>query len=141
MFDINDYADPDLKKSLSELSPDRLAQAVANAGYGWSEKDGAASALEETKKTLLAKLTLEYMEFGVAAGSGARAGKPLTRAEAEVRAMADKRYIEFVTNMVKAREDSNRARVKYDTGKIYIEMLRSRQATLRAEMNFSGMQT
>jgi hypothetical protein len=141
MFDINDYADPELKKSLAELSPDRLAQAVANAGYNWSELDGAASALEETKKTLLAKLTLGYMEFGMAGGEGAKAGKPLTRAEAEVRAMADKRYVEFVTSMVKAREQAHRARVKYDTGKIYIEMLRSRQATLRAEMSFSGIQT
>lgn len=139
MFNIDDYSDGNLKKSLSELSPDKLAQSVANAGYKWSELDGAASALEETKKTLLAKLTMEYMEFGV--GGGAKIGKPLTRAEAEVRAMADKRYVDHVKSMVTAREDANRARVKYDTGKIYIEMLRSRQATLRAEMNFSGIQT
>lgn len=139
MFNIEDYSDENLKKSLSELSPDRLAQAVAKAGYSWSELDGAASSLEEAKKTLLAKLTLEYMDFGAREGTGA--GKPLTRAEAEVRALADKRYAEFVANMVKARQDSNRARVKYDTGKIYIEMIRSRQATLRAEMNLGGVQT
>ena len=41
---------------LSALNPDRLHARIVVLGETWAELDGAASLLEETRKTLLAKL-------------------------------------------------------------------------------------
>lgn len=113
--------------------PAKICAQAAQAGYAWAEADGAASLLEENKKSKLAQLILKYMHTGSTPGSDGSI-KQLSRIEAETRALADDDYIEYVNEMVAKREESNKLRVRYDMSKTLIDLERSREATLRAEM-------
>ena len=117
----------------------RIATLVARAGEEYFELDSVASALEENKKSYLAKLVLEYMDAGVA-GSKPGSTRSLPVSQAEYRAQGDPRFEEYVKNMVEHRRKANLARVKYDMGKIYIEMQRSSNANDRQEMYMTGRQ-
>lgn len=100
--------------------PARLAQAIVSRGELWSDANGAAELLEETKGTLLAKLLREHFEL------------PAWKAEAM--AKSDPRYEDHVRAMVDARRLSNLARVRYDGAKAMGEFMRSAESTRRAEM-------
>lgn len=118
------------------IDPEKITREVIDVGENWAGLDASASSLEETKKTLLAKLTLEYKE-GSRPGPLGEAPKKVSVAEAELKALTDPRYEAHLEQMVRAREEANRARVKYDLGKMKIELIRSLQATLRSEMNLT----
>ena len=102
------------------FNPDEILERLRIAGEEWCDLDAAANALEETKKTLLAELLLK-----------ADAG---TVAMREAQAAADPAYRLHVTNMVVARKEANRAKVRYDTAKIWAELIRTRESSRRAEM-------
>lgn len=102
------------------FNPDEIHERLRIAGEEWADKDAAASALEETKKTLLAQLSLK-----------SQAG---TVKQCELEALADPVYKLHVENMVAARQEANRARVRYETGKIWSELKRTAESTKRAEM-------
>lgn len=121
----------------SLIDPEKITKEVIEVGEEWAGLDAGASSLEETKKTLLAKLTLEYKEASRPGGIGEAPAKKMSVAEAELKALTDPRYEAHLEQMVKAREEANRARVKYDLGKMKIELIRSLQATLRSEMNLA----
>lgn len=91
------------------------------AGEEWSDKDAAANALEETKGSVLAELTNQ------AEGSSEAQKKSL--------ALADPAFKLHLTRMVDARKEANRAKVRYETGKIWAELVRTRESTKRAEMS------
>lgn len=112
---------------LADFNPETLTQEVVRLGEEWADKDAAASALEETRKTLLSQLIKDLMLPGAG-------GKPMSFSLAEVRALADRRYEAHVDMMVEARKEANKARVRYDMGKMKLELLRSLQATMRQEM-------
>ena len=103
------------------FNPDEILERLRIAGEEWCDLDAAANALEETKKTLLAEMLLK-------AESG-------TVAKREPQAHADPVYRLHITNMVLARKEANRARVRYDTGRIWAELKRTQESTKRAEMN------
>lgn len=125
---------------LENFDPEALARELQEAGEAWADADAAASILEETKKSLHAKLCLEYVAEGVPSGKPNVPAKPMSQAQAESKALADDRYQLHLKMMVDARRESNAKRVRYDTGKLKVEMLRSLQATIRQElhMNRSG---
>ena len=100
--------------------PGRLAQGIVSRGEIWADADGAASLLEETKGTLLAKLVKEHLH------------EPAWKAEAL--AKADMRFEEHIKAMVDARRVSNLAKVRYDGAKAMGEFIRSAESTRRAEM-------
>lgn len=121
---------------LKDFDPVKLTEGVTTIGEAWADQDAAASALEETKKTVLAQLQLEYTLEGVRT-AGSEKPKPMPATQAEMRALADPRYEQHLELMVAARKESNRARVRYDMGKMRLELYRSLQATMRQEMNMN----
>lgn len=114
--------------NLKDIDPNQLvADAIAD-GERWADLDAAASTLEETRKSMLSKLTLDFME-GVSFGAKAM---PIT--QSEIRALASTEYDTHLKSMVTARKAANRARVRYDMAKMRLELLRTAHATMRAEM-------
>jgi hypothetical protein len=103
------------------FDPDKAFDALVKAGEDWADKQAAAELLEETKKSVLAKLMLD------ADGT--------TQGQREMNALADPEFTEFVTGMVQARKAANKARVRYDSAKVLAELRRSQEATRRSEMN------
>lgn len=127
-MNVKDY--PHQAALLKDFDPNRLTQDVIAIGENWADADSAASSLEETKKTLLATLQLEYMLEGAG-------GKPMPVAQSEMRALADPRYEQHLELMVQARKESHRMRVRYDLGRMRLELFRSLQATMRQEMQLT----
>ena len=108
-------------KRLSELSPDKLHSRLIELGEDWADKQAGADLLEETRKSVLAQLTVEAD------------GKSI--AEREAKALASPEFELHVQAMVNARKNANKARVNYDGAKVWIEMMRSVESTERAKMN------
>ena len=104
---------------MSDFDPEAIYQKLSEAGEEWADKDAAANLLEETKKTLLAELMQGFQ------GS---------TAERERNALADAAYKLHLTNMVSARKEANRARVKYDAARVLAELRRSQESTRRMEV-------
>ncbi len=100
--------------------PARLAQSIVSRGELWADANHAADLLEETKSTLLAKLTKEHLD------------QPAWKAEALAR--ADMRFEEHIKAMVDARRVANMTKVRYDGAKAMGEFIRSAESTRRAEM-------
>lgn len=94
---------------------------LENAGADYADKEAAASLLEETKKTLLAQLK-----------TVSKAGSDAAR---ETEAMSSAGFLEHVQSMVEARRVANRAKVKYDSMKVWVELKRTEAANERAAMN------
>jgi hypothetical protein len=102
------------------MDSEKIHHALVRAGEEWADLDAAASLLEETKKSVMAKLINE------AEGSvNAR----------EYKALADPEYTKHVEGMVTARKQANKAKVRYDSAKILAELRRSEESTRRAEMS------
>lgn len=101
------------------MDSDQIHDRLVAAGEDWADKDAAASLLEETKKSVLAEL------MNKAEGS---------MAARESSALASTTYKLHVVDMVTARKESNRAKVKYDSAKAWCELVRTQEATRRAEM-------
>lgn len=102
------------------FDPDKAFDALLKAGEAWADAEAAAELLEETKKSVLAKLMNEC-------GHASIAGK-------EMNALADPEYKKHIEGMVQARRAANKARVRYDSAKILSELRRSQESTRRAEM-------
>jgi hypothetical protein len=126
---------------LKDFDPNKLTTEVIAIGEEWADNDAAASSLEETRKTILAQLQLEYTLEGIATGKGSEKPKPMPASQAEMRALADPRYEQHLELMVQARKEANRCRVRYDMGKMRLELFRSLQATMRQEMHMSRSTT
>jgi hypothetical protein len=105
---------------MTDFDPDRIRSRLAEVGEEWAELDAAANLLEETKKSVLAELMLS-------AEGGTSAAK-------EMQALAAPAYRLHLANMVAARKEANKAKVRYDTGKMWAELRRSQESTKRAEM-------
>ncbi len=107
----------------SHFDPEKIAIELAQRGEDWADTDSAYRALDETTKTVLAEVTLDYLETAKSV------------AESETRARASQKYREHLACLSAARREANRARVKLDTYKAYVELLRTQSANRRAEMN------
>ena len=104
---------------MSDFDPDRIYKQLTDAREDWSDKNAAAELLEETRKTVLAELANKE--------HGSQNAK-------EAAALANPVYKLHITNMVVARKEANRARVRYDAMKVLAELRRTEQSTRRAEM-------
>jgi len=102
------------------MDAERIYEQVVKAGEEWSDLDAAASLLEETKKSVLAKLMNECAAASIAAK--------------EMYALAEEEYKKHVAGMVQARKLANKAKVRYDSAKILAELRRSEESTRRAEL-------
>lgn len=103
-----------------DFDPEAIYRRLESAGDDWVDKNAAAEILEETKKTVLAE------QMGGYQGSNA---------ERERKALADAVYRLHLVNMVTARKEANRARVRYDSVRVLAEMRRTQESTRRAEAN------
>ena len=128
----------DLLNSLRDFDPTKLTNEVIATGESWADQDAAATSLEETKKVVLARLTLEYLAGGHTSGGVGEKPKSIPVSQAELRALDDPRYELHVNLMVDARKEAQRCRVRYDLGRMKLELMRSVQATLRNEMRMSS---
>lgn len=117
----------------AKFDPEVLTGQVLEAGEDWADKNGAANALEESRKSVLAKFFLEHAAGKTDSVDG-RPARPISSALAEQKALADERYRAHLDMMVDARRDADRARVRYEMGKMKLELMRSLQATLRQEL-------
>lgn len=100
--------------------PAKFAQSIVSRGELWADALAAADLLEETRGTLLAKLTKKHFDL------------PAWKAEAE--AKGDPDYEAHIKAMVDARRLANLARVRYDGAKAMGEFARSAESTRRAEL-------
>ena len=103
-----------------KLDAEQIYAKLIKAGEEWADAEAAADVLEQTKRSMLAKL----MNDCPLAAIGAK----------EMIALADEEYIEFVKGMVAARKTANKARVRYDSAKALSELRRSEESTRRAEL-------
>ena len=102
------------------INPNEIQEKLRLAGEEWAHADAKASLLEETKKTLKAKLMLK------ATGSSV--------AKCEIEAEASEEYETHIKGMVAAREEALIAKVCYDSLKTKAELMRTMESTRRAEM-------
>jgi hypothetical protein len=105
---------------MSEFDPDKIRERLAQVGEEWADKDAAANLLEETKNSLLAELM--------------NTANASSEAERKRIAQADPAFKLHLANMVSARKEANRARVRYETGKMWAELKRSQESTIREQM-------
>lgn len=103
-----------------KLDAEQIYDKLVKAGETWADAEAAADLLEQTKRSVLAKLMNECATPSIG-------GK-------EMIALADPSYIEFVTGMVAARKAANKAKVRYDSAKTLSELRRSEESTRRAEL-------
>ncbi len=106
---------------ISEFDASKIYSAIVEAGDSWSDKDAAATILEEVKKSVLAELFIS---------------QPMTLSATvrEWNALADPAYKLHLTNMVLARKEANKARVRFDGAKLLGELRRSEESSRRAAM-------
>lgn len=100
-----------------------IAQKIADQGKAWAEAEAAASLLENSRHSVRAQLAIEYLET---AGSAK---------QAEMHAEADSKYTDHLAAMVEARRKANIAKVNFESSKIWSELIRTFEASKRAEMN------
>ena len=105
-----------------DFDPDAIYREVTGAGEEWADKKAAFEALDDNTKSVLANITLGYMD-----------GKT-SKAEAEVRGLASKAYRDHLAEVKNARREWLLAQVKYDSLKMLADMRRSQESTRRAEM-------
>jgi len=102
------------------LDPNEIEERLRLKGLEWSDLDYAASLLEETKKSVYSKLFLE--------------AKEKTIAEREAWANAHQDLKEHIEKMTLARREANSAKVRYDCAKEWTGLVRTSEATKRAEL-------
>lgn len=94
---------------------------LIEVGEVWADLHAAAEMYEETRKSVLGKLALEFAQ-----------SMPMNKAEHA--AYDAPEYREHVKAMVEARRKANRARVRWDVGRTHADLMRSVESTKRAEM-------
>lgn len=106
------------------FDPNTLTTRLVKAGEEWADKDAAATLLEETKSTVLSQLI--QIQLGQ--------NDSLSMAKAEVLAKSTQAFREHLAKMVEARKEANKARVRWISGQAHVDLIRSMEASRRAEM-------
>lgn len=104
------------------INPEKLAETLSQRGHKWADADAAYYALDETKKDVLAQCVANLNDPDLAD----------TKAERKARLLP--KWKEHTEALVAARRAMNIAKVDYTTFQAYLELLRSKEATLREEM-------
>lgn len=102
------------------MNANELYQKLVEAGEDWADKQSAANVLEDTKNAVLAKLMLKSTASSVAAK--------------EVEAKASAEYEAHVVATQKAVAEAIKAKVRYDSMRVWVDLKRTEAANLRAEM-------
>ena len=102
------------------MDANELFHKLTVAGNDWADKQAAYNILEDTKNAVLAKLMIKSQATSVAAK--------------EIEAKASKEFTDHVKNTQEAMKAALKAKVQYESIKIWIDLKRSEEATRRAEM-------
>jgi|TARA_B110000977_G_C10732082_1_gene359461 hypothetical protein len=95
---------------------------MQHLGSRWADLHAEAELLEESKKCVLASITLHYMNDGDNKSAG------------ETKAFAAPEYREHVQKMVGARRRANQAKVEFEGMKAQLNLTRTYEASRREEM-------
>ena len=101
---------------------DAMYHQMQHLGSKWADLHAEAELLEESKKCVLATITLHYMNDGDNKSAG------------EAKAFAAPEYVEHVKKMVEARRKANQAKVEFEGIKTHMNLTRTYEASRRAEM-------
>lgn len=102
------------------MNSDEIFHKLEQAGYDWSDKEAAASMLEELTKTMLSECMTHWaME---------------SNAAAETKARRDPVFKAHIEKTVEARRQANRAKVKYYSIQTWIDLRRTEAATERVKV-------
>lgn len=104
-----------------EFSPAAIYAEIVRTGDAWADKDAAAAILEETKKTVHSEIFNSQPQT-------------LSVSVREHAANADAAYKLHVINMVTARKEAHKAKVRFDGAKLLADLRRSEESTRRAAM-------
>jgi hypothetical protein len=121
---------PDGGNAFQGLSAHQIFQRLCVMGEEWAEQDAAARLYEELENSRLAQLTLEVI-----------AAERCSRVQAEQTAQASDEYQQHIRDMVEARRKANRLKVRWESAKMWVELMRSQNANRRAEMGLGGLVT
>lgn len=102
------------------LDANEIFHKLTEAGDQWADLQAAYNVLEDTKNAVLAKLMMKSQAPSVAAR--------------EIEAKASGEFTEHVKATQDAMKKALKAKVKYETMKMWVELKRSEEATRRAEM-------
>lgn len=104
------------------FDPDKIEMEIRRLGEDLAGHHAAASLLENMRKSIRAKLWFV-------------APNDLKAVEARNNwADAHDEYVTFIKSMIAAREEADRARARYESFKIYVDLKRTAAATERAMM-------
>lgn len=116
------------RNPLAALNPNAVFAKLCEIGEAYADADSAASMLEEVRKSVLARVALDHLE--IHGGSYARAQDV---------ALASEEYRRHVEAMVTARKVATRARVRWESAKVWADHARSQNANRRAELTMGGL--
>ena len=102
---------------------DAMYHQMQHLGSKWADLHAEAELLEESKKCVLATITLHFMNV-----------EGDTKSSGEAKALAAPEYIEHVKKMVEARRRANQAKVEFEGIKTHMNLTRTYEASRRAEM-------
>lgn len=111
------------------MNPDAIMLRLIELGEEHAEKLAIWRFYEDLEKSLLAQLTIKRM-------NGDK-----SRAQAEQEARACDEYTKHVRAGISAELNANKARVRYDSAKVWVDLMRSTNANRRAEMQMGGLIT
>lgn len=111
-----------------ETDPHEIHDRMVRAGDNWAEADAAARLLEDTLKTVLAQEVQKVMADGSIRG--------VERAESIAR--TSPAFIEHVKALAEARERANKSRVRWDSARVFTDLVRTVNANRRAELQNLG---
>jgi hypothetical protein len=102
------------------MNPQSVYEKLVRVGTDWADKEQAANLLEGSLKSVKAKIALEHKDSGCGV------------AEADMRAEADKNYIDCRVAAIEARTEAIKAKVCYHAAQAYIDAWRTVEASERA---------
>ena len=108
---------------MKQLDPEELARELSTRGLDWADKDSAFYALEESKTSVLSQCKAELND------------QDQSEAAKETAARRAPKFLQHLKATADARKAMNTAKVNYAAFQAYIELIRSREATNRAEIN------
>lgn len=106
--------------------PAKLVAKLVEAGERYADLNAAAKALEETKGSVLGQLVTTYINQGKPAGAS------------EHMARANGIYQSHIHRMVDAQKEAIKAKVRWEALEAYMELMRTKEASRRAEMQLGG---
>ena len=110
-----------------KFDPDFLTEELRKRGDEWADKDAAFYALEKSSPDILAECKRKVSSNE----------EKYVDAKAEMMARCTAEWLEHRELLSQAKREVNFAKVKYTTWQSYLELVRSKEATMRAEIQLT----